>query len=1532
MADAFQDDGSIAVIGLAGRFPGARDVDEFWDNLKAGREAVSFPTDAELTATGVAGELLARANYVKATLKLEGTDLFDAEFFTYSPKQAESIDPQHRVFLECAWASLENAGYDVEAFRRPIGVFAGCGVNSYLLSAPRRLAGSRNAADRFQTRIDSDKDFLTTRVSYKLNLTGPSIVVQAGCSTSLVAVHLACQSLLNYECDMALAGGVSLQIPHGQGYLYQEGGTASPDGHCRAFDANAKGTVFGSGVAIVVLRRLAEALAGGDSIHAVIRGSAVNNDGSHKVGYTAPGLHGQSRVIAAALSAAGVQPRDIGFVEAHGTGTVLGDAVELGALTQVYRARANDRKFCALGSLKTNVGHLDAAAGVAGLIKSILCLKHKTLVPSLNFQTPNEILAAPDSPFYVNTETRAWACEKGRRRAGVSSFGIGGTNAHVIIEEAPDRHCAPELKEEDQIFPISARSAGALAAAQRNLAASLRSETVHRLEDIAFTLQVGRKRFKHRGVAVARGREQLIEAFEQGRTLTQFTNSESDNPGSIVFMFPGQGSPYPGMASAMYRSDRRFREEINRCAELMARRSGVDILQWACGEPSARMQDEDDIIVSQLALFVVEYCVADLWINWGISPDAVVGHSVGEYAAACVAGIFSLEDAIELMTLRARAMALMPPGAMMAIRLAEDEVRELIDPALSLAAVNGPAQCVVSGSVDKIEELGAGLALRGIECRRLAISRAYHSSMAAPVAQAVLQAASRMTLNAPKLPYVSSVTGRRVSADEVASPAYWGAHVQNTVRFASALRQVTESEKRILIEVGPGKSLLRMARQQTGNAKSLRVFASLADGVTNDRARLLHTLGELWLSGAAVNWLRFHAGRPRRRVPLPTYPFEGRRYWIAPVGNTASQETSAAAERLPLEHWFYVPSWRTSLGPGAAALDCSAGSRMCWLVFVDDTGFGEKLVSRLKAIGHDATAVVIGEAYAEIDSDRIAIDPCAPVDYRRLLSVLERRGKRLQNVVHCWSLSKQRSPDSVRCFDEAQDRGYLSVLYFVKAAAELDGSKTCSIRIVTDRLFAVSGEENVCAEKAPLAALCKIVPQEFANFQCAVIDIGADGKSRPGGGPDRADWVIAETMQEPDEAAIAYRGRCRVVQEFEPVRIGAAGRALRDLRRGGVYLIAGGLGRIGLGLADCLAKDYQARLLLMSRKFFPEPSAWGAWLAEHEPAEPISVQIRRLQAIEAAGGSVLVLKADVSDESEVRRALGEGEGRFGAVNGVFHLAVETFHPSIRRPLSALERNDFAIQVRPKVYGFYVLDKILRARALDFGVLFSSNASILGGAGFGAYAAANAFLDHVVADQKHARKFDWLTINWDGWLASDVAISEHDRSRGHIDPYAMTASEAVEALRRIILSSTVRQVVVSATKFERRFDTWVRRRGARALSRPENDAPADGARKNRADHIPPRTDLERAIANIWEEVLGCHGIGVDDSFLDLGGDSLIGLRVLVRIQELFHVEIPLRVIIGSGQTPATLAVDIVARLAAQHDTHIVAEQIESVEAM
>jgi phthiocerol/phenolphthiocerol synthesis type-I polyketide synthase E len=1530
MTDAFQDDGSIAVIGLAGRFPGARDVDEFWDNLKAGREAVSFPTDAELAAAGVPGELLARANYVKATMKLEGTDLFDAEFFAYSPKQAESIDPQHRVFLECAWASLENAGYDVEAFRKPIGVFAGSGVNSYLLSALHRLVGSRNSVDRFQTRIDSDKDFLTTRVSYKLNLTGPSVVVQAGCSTSLVAVHLACQSLLNYECDIALAGGVSLQIPHGQGYLYHEGGTASPDGHCRAFDANAKGTVFGSGVAIVVLRRLAEALAEGDSIHAVIRGSAVNNDGSHKVGYTAPGLHGQSRVIAAALSVAGVQPRDVGFVEAHGTGTVLGDAVELGALTQVYRARSNDRKFCALGSLKTNIGHLDAAAGVAGLIKSILCLKHKTLVPSLNFQTPNEILGAPDSPFYVNTETRAWTCARGRRHAGVSSFGIGGTNAHVILEEAPDRHCAPEREEEDQIFPISARSGSALAAAQRHLAASLRSETAHRLEDIAYTLQVGRKRFNHRSIAVARGREQLIETLEQGRELTQFASNEPDNPGSVVFMFSGHGCQYPGMASAMYRSDRHFRGEMDRCAELVARRSGVDILQWACREPSAQMQDGEDVIVAQLALFVVEYCLADLWINWGISPDAVVGHSTGEYAAACVAGIFSLDDAIELVASRARAMALMPPGAMMAIRLAEGEVRELIDPSLSLAAVNGPSQCVVAGPVDKIEELSAGLALRGIECRRLAMSRAYHSPAAAPVARVVLEAASRMTLNAPKLPYVSSVTGRWVSADEIASPAYWGAHVQNTVRFSSALRQLTEGEKQILIEVGPGESLLRMARQQTGDAKPFRMFASLADGAINDRSRLLHTLGELWLGGAAVNWHRFHAGRPCRRVPLPTYPFEGQRYWIAHAGSTANQETSAAAERLPLEHWFYVPSWKTSLGPRAAV--CSADAPTRWLVFVDDTGFGESLVSRLKAIGHDATSVVMGEAYAETDGDRIVIDPRSPADYRRLLSALEHRGERLQNVVHCWSLSKQRSRDSVRCFDEAQDRGYLSVLYFVKAAAELDGTRTRSLRIVTDRLFAVSGEENVCAEKAPLAALCKIVPQEFANFQCAVIDIGGDGKSRTAGRPDRADWIIAETLQEPDEPAIAYRGRCRLVQEFEPVRIGETGRALRDLRRGGVYLIAGGLGRIGLGLADRLAKDYRARLLLISRKFFPEPSVWDAWLAEHEPAEPISVQIRRLQAIEAAGGSVLVLKADVSDEAEVRRALGEGEGRFGAVNGVFHLAVETFHPSVRRPLSALDRNDFAIQVRPKVYGFYVLDKILRARALDFGVLFSSNASTLGGAGFGAYAAANAFLDHVVADQRHARKFDWLTINWDGWLASNIAISEHDRSRGNIDPYAMTAAEAVEALRRVIVSSTVRQVVVSTTKFEKRFDTWVRRRGARALSLPENDAPAEAARKKLTDHNLPRTDLERAIANIWEEVLGRHGIGVDDSFLDLGGDSLIGLRVLVRIQERFHVEIPLRVIIGSGQTLATLAVEIVARMAAQHDADIVAEQIESIAAM
>lgn len=862
----------IAVVGLAGRFPGARDVDQLWDNLRQGKEALTLLSDEDLRAEGVSGELLREAKYVKAAMKLDDIDRFDAEFFGYNPRQAALLDPQKRLFMECAWEAIENAGYDVAACGEFTGVFAGSSTSGYLFENSRRILQSKYFAERFQAIIDLDKDFLTTQTSYKLNLGGPSVAVQSACSTSLVAVHMACQSLLNFECDMALAGGVSIRLWHGRGHVYDEGGILSPDGHCRALDADANGVIFGSGAAIVVLKRLADARAGRDNIWAVVRGSAVNNDGSRKVGYSAPSFHGQARVIAMALSAADAVPDEIGMIEAHGTGTVLGDEIELAALTEVFKHKTSRRRFCSIGSIKTNIGHLDTAAGVVGLVKAVLCLKNKALVASLNFKNPNKILASEESPFYVNDAYKSWDLGSGKRLAGVSSFGIGGTNAHVVLEEAPERACDP-ASGGDHIFPFSARNAEALSAARTNLRHFLGEHPEVAHGDVAYTLQVGRSHFAHRSFVVADGTAAVVGALKE---LSPVGVAAEDL--SVAFLFQGIGFPRVGMAAALYRTDALFRATINQCLELFGRYVDADFASLINAPGAVLPSSRRNTLVGQLALFSIQYALAHRWLAWGVRPAAMIGHSLGEYAAACIAGVLSLEDAVVLVATRARAMASLPPGFMAAVNLSEDELAPLLRPPVCLAAVNTPSQSIISGPIDATKSLISVLSARGVQCTELAFAHALHSGMMAPASEMIARVAARITINAPNIPYVSCVTGRWITEADVRDPAYWAAHVRNTVRYSTALRELTRSRGHLLLEVGPGEVLVNLARQQLG--ADVSTLRSLEQGSESDRKSVLRTLGKLWVRGAKIDWHSLHRDASPSRVALPTYPFQKQHYWI----------------------------------------------------------------------------------------------------------------------------------------------------------------------------------------------------------------------------------------------------------------------------------------------------------------------------------------------------------------------------------------------------------------------------------------------------------------------------------------------------------------------------------------------------------------------------------------------------------------------------------------------------------------------------
>ena len=886
---------ALAVVGLSGRFPGARNLDEFWRRLCNGDELVSFFSDDELLRRGVDSSTLADPHYVRAEAVLDDVDRFDASFFGFTPREAKTLDPQHRIFLEESWSALENAGYSSETYDGRIGVFAGESLNTYFLHniyPNRKLLDSLGAS---QVVIANDRDYLATQVSFRLNLKGPSLSIQTACSTSLVAVHLACQSLLNRECDMALAGGVSISVPQGLGGHYQDGGIISRDGHCRAFDAGASGTVKGSGAGVVVLKRLADAINDRDTIHAVIKGSAINNDGAMKVGYTAPAVEGQASVIEEALAFAAIEPDTIGYVEAHGTGTALGDPVEIAALTQAFRVSTDASGFCAIGSVKTNIGHLDAAAGVAGLIKTILALEHRQIPPSLHFEQPNPNIDFANSPFFVNMQLRSW--DGSPRRAGVSSFGIGGTNAHVVLEEAPASESFGSSSS-PQLLVLSARTQTALAHASTNLAVHLEQHPELDLDDVAYTLSAGRKQFEHRLAIVVRD---LPDAVAKLATRNASSASLYEKR-PVAFMFPGQGAQYVRMGRALYERETVFRSELDHCAELLRDSLGADLgeIIYTVDSPEAAARLADTRF-AQPALFAVEYALAKLWIAWGVVPQAMIGHSIGEYVAACLAGVFSLEDALRLVAARGEIMQRLPRGAMLAVSLTLREAESLLSEQVSLAAVNSPSLCVFSGTIEAIEHLERRLAGEGVICRRVHTSHAFHSSMMDPAVEEFTDVVKGVERNAPRIPYLSNVSGKWISEVEAMDASYWGRHLREPVQFSAGVAELLNDPAIVLLEVGPGQTLCALAAQQPGERLAI---ASLRPPKSeqSEIEFLLKSVGQLWLAGVEIDWSGFYGDQPRRRVPLPAYPFERRRYWIDPASIVETQDhASESEEASPLK-------------------------------------------------------------------------------------------------------------------------------------------------------------------------------------------------------------------------------------------------------------------------------------------------------------------------------------------------------------------------------------------------------------------------------------------------------------------------------------------------------------------------------------------------------------------------------------------------------------------------------------------------------
>nr|BFD80632.1 hypothetical protein StreXyl84_00330 [Streptomyces sp. Xyl84] len=1333
----YGDDGlRIAIVGMAGRLPGAADLDAFWSALVSGEEGLTRWSARSLEDAGVPREVRDDPAYVPVVGALDRPARFDADFFGYTPAEAELTDPQQRLLLETAWHALEDAGHTAESVRGRVGVFAGGSTTGYrsqrIDADPERRRGTMPV----QAAVSTDPDMLALRVAYKLGLRGPGITVQTACSSSLVAVHLAAQSLLLGECDVALAGGAAVRLLEPVGYHYDEGGILSPDGRCRPFDADAAGTVVGDGVAMVALKRFDDAVRDGDHVYAVIRGSAVNNDGADKAGFTAPSPQGQAAVVAEALAVAGVDPSTVQYVEAHGTATPLGDPIEVRALTEVFHPAAAPGS-CLLGSVKGNVGHLDTAAGVVGLIKTALAIEHRYVPPTLHHRTANPATGLDGSPFRVNATGEPWPAAPHPPRAGVSSFGIGGTNVHVVLEAPPEQaeHSAPE-PDERHVLPLSARSATALDRVCARLADRLAGDPGLRLADVAHTLQSGRAAFAHRRAVVGQDTAEAVRALRTSRPATRAETA------AAVFLLPGQGSQYPGAGAQLYRSEPAFRAAFDACAAGFADRLGIDLhgVAFAAG-------DEDDgaaaerlrqTVHTQPVMFSLDYALARALTAAGIRPAALLGHSLGELVAACLAGVFTLDDAITVVAARARLIHAAPPGRMLTVDAPAGTVAPLLGDDGVVAADNSPLSCVVAGAPEEIERAERLLTAEGLRPRLLATSHAFHTALVEPALPEFGEVLRSVRLAAPRIPFVSNVSGTWITDEQATDPEYWVRHARRPVRFSEGLSTVLD--RGVLVEAGPGAALTSLAAAHRVAGRPVEAVALMRrrGGVPADETRTFREgVAELWTRGVPVDWEAWHGASAGRRVSLPGYPFEGEDHLLPRPGNSGAQG------RLDPARWTSVPVWRRAPRPATAQPRPET-----WLVLPDEAGLAKSLVPLLEAAGHTVVTAPAGES---------------GVDGVRPDHVVDARG--------------------VGGDDPAGEAALDALLDVARRLDEAGDGRPVRIDVLTDDLHDVDGSGATRPGRATVLGAARVLGQEYATLRTRCVDVRLGEAGLP-------EQLLAELSADGDGDVVALRGGRRWLPAYAPLQLAPADAATVWKTDGG-YLVSGAVHEPGLSFAEDIVGQ-GARAVLVGPPDFPPPDRWAT-------ADLPTGTADRLARLVASGRAAFV-SADLRRPDEVRRAVDAARAHLGTVRGVVHtvsargaglIALKTRAQSAE-VLDAWVRSTLLLdELLPDGLEFFLT--MSTTVGMVGGIGQAENAAV---ATF-----LDAFAETRAAAGRPVTTIDWAQWAFDDWHEQQAgtprmreAFARHRRASG------IRADEGV-AVARAVLAAGLPRAVVSAVDLQ-----------------------------------------------------------------------------------------------------------------------------------